>query len=254
VGTLSTPSSRREGRKVLRGKPSRAQHQKASHRLISQILEQLRERYPTVKVPLHHRNPLELLIATILSAQCTDATVNRITPVLFARYRTAKDYASADPAELEALIRPTGFYRQKARAIVNTCRTLMERFGGEIPRSMADLLTLDGVGRKTANVLLSSARLERWPGWDPQAEDGLGIVVDTHVRRVTRRLGLTQNTDPERIERDLMALIPREEWPTFPLRVIYLGRELCRARNPLCHLCPLQSLCPSATQQGTSRQ
>lgn len=234
--------------------PYRVQHQKASRRSISQILARLRERYPTVKVPLHHRNPLELLIATILSAQCTDATVNRITPSLFARYRTARDYASADLAELESYIRPTGFFRQKARAIVNTCRTLVERFGGEIPRSMAELLTLNGVGRKTANVLLSSARLENWPGWDPQAEDGLGIVVDTHVRRVARRLGLTWNTDPEKIERDLMALIPREEWPTFPLRVIYLGRELCRARNPLCHLCPLQSLCPSAPHRGTSRQ
>ncbi|MDR5693731.1 MAG: endonuclease III [Armatimonadota bacterium] len=221
-------------------------------RRIAQILEQLRARYPTVKVPLHHRNPLELLVATILSAQCTDATVNRITPALFARYRTARDYAFASPAELEALIRPTGFYRQKARAIINACRALMERFEGEVPRTMEELLTLDGVGRKTANVILSSARLEGWTGWDPSAEDGLGIVVDTHVRRVARRLGLTQNANPEKIERDLMALIPREEWPSFPLRLIYLGRELCRARNPLCHLCPLQTLCPSAPRRGAS--
>lgn len=176
-------------------------------------------------------------MATILSAQCTDARVNAVTPALFRRFRTAEEFASAPRRELETLIRSTGFYRAKARAIQNCCRTLVERFGGEVPRTMDELLQLDGVGRKTANVVLSAFGVP-------------GIVVDTHVRRLSRRLALTAHDDPDRIERDLMALLPRREWSAFSLRLIYFGREVCTARRPQCPTCPLRDLCPSSRYLG----
>ncbi len=198
----------------------------------------LRQRYPQARVPLRHENAFQLLVATILSAQCTDARVNQVTPLLFQRYRTPADFASADPRELEALIRPTGFFRQKAKAIMAASRTLVERFGGEMPRTMEELLQLEGVGRKTANVVLGGYY-------------GIpGVVVDTHVRRLSQRLALTGSDDPDVIEQDLMRLVPRQEWSTFSLRLIFLGREICTARNPRCPACPLSRLCPSAGYRG----
>jgi endonuclease-3 len=205
-------------------------------RKISSIL---RRRYPDPRVPLRHEDALQLLVATILSAQCTDALVNRITPTLFQRYRSPSDFAAADPRELEALIRPTGFFRQKAKAIIAASRTLVERFGGQVPRSMDELRLLEGVGRKTANVILGG-----YYGVP-------GVVVDTHVRRLSRRLALTGWNDPDRIEQDLMVLIPRREWSAFSLRLIFFGREVCTARGPRCPVCPLNRLCPSAKYRGS---
>jgi len=205
----------------------------------AKIAAALGRRYPVTRVPLRHRNPLQLLVATILSAQCTDAQVNRVTPALFARYKTAADFAAADPAELEGYIRPTGFYRQKARAIVRMARTLVEQFGGTVPRTMGDLLQLHGVGRKTANVILGGAFGQP------------GMVVDTHVRRISRRWGLTMHDDPARIEQDWMRLLPPEAWSDFSLRVIYFGREICSARRPQCPICPVRDLCPAARFGGT---
>ncbi|MDI6773014.1 MAG: endonuclease III [bacterium] len=205
-----------------------------ARRRAAKIAAILGERYPVTRLPLKHRNPLQLLVATILSAQCTDNQVNRVTPALFARYRTAAEFASADPSELEALVHPTGFYRQKARAITRTARMLDQKFGGVVPSTMEELLELPGVGRKTANVVLGGIF-------------GLpSVVVDTHVRRISRRLGLTAHGDPTKVEQDLMRLLDRGQWSDFSLRVIYLGREICRARQPLCPTCPLRRLCPFA--------
>lgn len=215
------------------------------------IAEGLRQRYPRVRIPLAHSNPLQLLVATILSAQCTDVTVNRVTPELFARYPDPQALAFAPRGELEAAIHPTGFFRQKARMIQETCRLLLEHHGGEVPRTLQELTRLPGVGRKTANVLLSAAVLEGWPGWQPQ-RDGLGLVVDTHVGRLSRRLALTFESDPERVEKDLQTLIPGEEWASFPLRIIYFGREVCTARRPACPDCPLEPLCPAGRHQGAT--
>lgn len=192
---------------------------------------------------------MQLLVATILSAQCTDATVNRVTPGLFAAYPDAAALATAERERLEELIHPTGFFRQKARAIQETCQELVARYGGQVPQTMAELTQLPGVGRKTANVILSAAVLEGWEGWDP-VQGGLGIVVDTHVLRLSRRLGLTLEKTPEKVERDLMALIPQEAWASFPLQLIYFGRQVCTARSPGCQECPLFHLCPAGPHQG----
>ncbi|MEW6046448.1 MAG: endonuclease III [Bacillota bacterium] len=215
------------------------------------IVEALKARYPEARIPLRHRSPLQLLIATILSAQCTDATVNKVTPVLFEALRDAQDFAWADRRRLEELIHPTGFFRQKARMIQEACRQILDRFGGEVPHRMEELLTLPGVGRKTANVLLSAAALEEWPGWNPK-ENGLGIVVDTHVMRLSRRLALSFASDPERIEQDLMQLVPPEEWASLPLRLIYFGRKVCVARRPRCQECDLLTCCPAGRHQGAT--
>jgi endonuclease-3 len=203
------------------------------------ILAALRRRYPDPRVPLRHQDAFQLLVATILSAQCTDAMVNRVTPGLFARYRTPRDFAAARPCDLERIIRPTGFFRQKTKAIMGASRDLLARFGGEVPRTMEDLVSLSGVGRKTANVILGG-----YYGVP-------GVVVDTHVRRLSQRLALTGSDDPERIEQDLMRLIPRHEWSDFSLRLIFFGREVCTARSPRCPTCPLNTLCPSAKYRGT---
>jgi endonuclease III len=210
----------------------------ARRRRAQEIVRRLAHRYPGAGIPLRHRTPLELLVATILSAQSTDAQVNKVTPALFARYKTAADFAGAPRAELEALIHSTGFFRAKARAIQNACRMLLEKFGGEVPRTLEELITLPGVGRKTANVVLSKFGVP-------------GVVVDTHVRRLSRRLALTAHQDPDKIEQDLMTLIPREEWITFSLRLIYFGREVCTARRPQCPRCPLRDVCPSARYLGS---
>jgi endonuclease-3 len=210
-----------------------------ARRRAARIAALLGRRYPVTRLPLRHRNALQLLVATILSAQCTDAQVNKVTPALFARYATAADFAAADVAELESYIKSTGFYRQKARAIVRMARTLEEKFGGVVPQTMDDLLQLHGVGRKTANVILGGVFGQP------------GMVVDTHVRRISRRWGLTVHDDPGRIEQDLQRLLPPSQWSDFSLRVIYFGREICSARAPQCPVCPLRRLCPSAEFAGT---
>ena len=201
------------------------------------IVQRLARRYPHAAIPLRHASPFQLLIATILSAQSTDAQVNKVTPALFQRYRTPADFAGAGREELERAIHSTGFFRAKTRAIQNASRMLLEQYGGEVPRTLEDLVRLDGVGRKTANVVLSVFGVP-------------GIVVDTHVRRLARRLGLTAHDDPDKIEQDLMAVIPKAEWSRFSLRLIYFGREVCDARRPQCPSCPLRDLCPSARYGG----
>ena len=202
---------------------------------ISEVLPRLKREYPDAHTELDWTNPLELLVATMLSAQTTDVRVNQVTKALFRKYRSAADYAEADPGELEEDIRPTGFYRNKARALQGMARALLEEHGGEVPRTMAELVALPGVGRKTANVVLGNAF-----GVDE------GIVVDTHVRRVSHRLGLTTNEDPEKIEQDLMAVVPREDWTIFSHLLIFHGRRVCKARKPECPRCVLNDICPSA--------
>lgn len=240
---MATRSGTRRFRLLLAERPaSRA-------RRVDQIVKRLQARYPDVGLPLTHQDPFQLLVATILSAQSTDAVVNRVTPMLFAQYPTAQALASAGSRSVERIIKPTGFFRQKTAAIIHMSQSLVERFGGQVPLTMADLLTLEGVGRKTANVILSAKRLEAWEGGgDPS--DGMGIVVDTHVRRLSQRLGLVRTDDVAKIEQQLMAIVPREAWPTFSLHLIYFGREVCTARRPRCPVCPLNAVCPSAPYGG----
>lgn len=192
----------------------------------------LAKRYPDAHCALHHENPLQLLIATILSAQCTDVRVNLVTPALFARYPDARAFAEAEPTELETAIQSTGFYRNKAKNIIACCKQLVDKHGGEVPGTMAELIPLPGVGRKTANVILGNAF------------DTPGITVDTHVQRLSRRMGLTRESDPVKIERDLMALIPAKDWTMFSHRMIFHGRQVCHARKPKCAECTLAELCP----------
>lgn len=199
---------------------------------IKHILRKLDRAYPDAQCALVHCNPLELLIATVLSAQCTDERVNIVTRELFRKYRTAEDYVHIPPETLEADIRPTGFFRNKAQSIRGACRMILEKFGGAVPDTMEELIQLPGVARKTANVVLGVAF--------GKAE---GIVVDTHVFRVSRRLGLTQSETPENIERDLMQIIPRDRWISFSHQMILHGRLACKARKPLCLTCPLEKEC-----------
>ena len=199
-------------------------------------MSRLKDEYPDAKTELTWENPLELLVATMLSAQTTDVRVNMVTEKLFEKYRTAADYAGADPAELEADIRPTGFYRNKARSLQGMARALLDEHGGEVPRTMAGLVSLPGVGRKTANVVLGNAF-----GVDE------GVVVDTHVRRVSRRLGLTAEKDPEKIEQDLLEVVPEGERTLFSHLLIFHGRRVCKARKPDCPGCVLNDICPSST-------
>lgn len=197
------------------------------------VAERLKRLYPDARYELDFENPLQLLVATILAAQCTDERVNRVTPALFAKYPTAQALANADLNDLEELVRSTGFYRQKAKAIQSTCRELVERFTGEVPRGIDDLVTLPGVARKTANVVLNMAF-------------GIpsGVIVDTHVARVSRRLGLTDHEDGEQIEQELMGALPRENWIQFGAALVLHGRYTCTARHPDCAVCTLNDLCP----------
>jgi endonuclease-3 len=199
---------------------------------VGRIVRRLAAAYPDAHCALTFRNPLELLVATILSAQCTDSRVNRLTPALFARYPDAAAFAAADRKELERLIKPTGFFRNKARNIMLCCKQLVERHGGQVPRTMKELVALTGIGRKTANVILGNAF------------ETPGIPVDTHVGRLSRRLGLSAHTNPVKVERDLMALVPKKHWSMFAHRMIFHGRQVCRARRPRCETCPLAGLCP----------
>ena len=200
-----------------------------------EILIRLKRLYPDAPCTLDYETPVQLMVATILSAQCTDARVNLVTPELFRRFPDAAALAGADVAELENLVRSTGFYRNKAKNIQAACQMIMTEFGGQVPRMMEDLLRLPGVARKTANVVSAHAY-----------SVNLGVTVDTHVKRLTYRLGLTKNTDPVKIERDLMKLIPQPDWENWSIRIIYHGRAVCMARNPQCDRCELADLCPSA--------
>jgi endonuclease-3 len=202
------------------------------------IVRLLARLYPDAECALHHEGPLQLLVATILSAQCTDARVNQVTPALFARYPDARAFAEADVGELEKAIQSTGFYRNKARSIIGCCKGLVEQHGGRVPDTMEELVPLPGVGRKTANVVLGTAFGQP------------GITVDTHVRRLSGRLGLTEEEDPEKIERDLMRLIPRKDWTMFSHRLIFHGRQVCHARKPDCEGCGLARLCPKVGVPG----
>ena len=202
---------------------------------IDKILKILDKTYPSARVALNFTNPLEMLVSTILSAQCTDERVNLVTRELFKKCRTPEDYANSDIRELEKDIRSTGFYRAKARNIQNASKILVEKFNSQVPRTMGELATLPGVGRKTANIVLSNAF-------------GIiqGIAVDTHVARVSKRLGLTKTDDPEKIEQDLMRRVPRDLWFPFTYQLIDHGRRICTARKPFCAQCPLNRVCPSA--------
>ncbi|MBI4400330.1 MAG: endonuclease III [Nitrospirae bacterium] len=203
----------------------------AAKRRAARILNALERAVPSAQVELDHNTPLELLVATILSAQCTDQRVNQVTPALFRRYRRAADYAKADLAELEALIRPTGFFKNKARNIVACGRALAERFGGEVPDTMDALVTLPGVGRKTANVILGNCFGKP------------AVVVDTHVKRVSQRLGLAAGEDPDRIEQALQRLFPSDRWTSGSQRLLLHGRYVCLARKPKCEQCPVYTEC-----------
>ena len=200
----------------------------------AKIIAGLRKTYPDAHCELNYSNPLELLVATILSAQCTDKRVNLVTAELFKKYRSAADYATASTSDLERAIQTAGFFRNKAKNIQACCRKLVEKHGGEVPRTMEELTHLDGVGRKTANVVLGNAF-----GID------VGVVVDTHVARLSDRLGLTTQKDSEKIEQDLMKLVPREQWTLFSHWLIWHGRRRCPARNPDCANCEIKKLCPS---------
>jgi endonuclease-3 len=205
----------------------------ASHR-VSQILAVLKKLYPTNKVALKYKKPFELLVATILSAQCTDVRVNMVTAELFKKYKSVDDFANADIKELESEIKSTGFYKNKAKNIINACRQIVEEYNGEVPNKLEELVKLAGVGRKTANVVLGTAF-------------GVpGITCDTHVIRLSRRLGLSENSDAVKLEYDLMEVVPKKDWSRFSNALIYHGRSVCKARKPDCSNCSISKYCPSA--------
>lgn len=214
---------------------ARRESRRAKRQRTAEIATRLRAAYPDSRTALDHRNPLELLVATILSAQCTDKRVNEVTPALFRRYPSARHYAEAPLAELEEMVRTTGFFRNKARALKGLGQALVAEHGGKVPETMEELHALPGVGRKTANVVLGNA-----------FGKNVGVVVDTHVQRLSRRLGLTDETDPEKIERDLMELVPQDEWTLWSHLLINHGRSVCKARRPECGRCVVNDLCPSA--------
>lgn len=235
-------AARKTKRKVVRAvkrairaaKPAARAKKKAAP--LPVILERLEGLYPDAYCELDHRNAFELLVATILSAQCTDVRVNMTTPALFARFPTPQAMAEADPRELEQLVKSTGFYRNKAKSLLGASRRIVTEYGGNVPGTMEELLTLPGVARKTASVVLGNA-----------FGKNEGIAVDTHVTRLTQRWGLTKQTDPKKIEQELMAALPREQWTSFSHRTIFHGRRVCDARKPACGTCTLADVCPSVT-------
>jgi len=230
-----TEKPRARAAKPDRAAPKQRAQAATSPERIAEILRRLEVRYPGVTCALQHRNAWELLVATILSAQCTDVRVNMVTPELFRQYPSPADFAALKPEELEPQIRSTGFFRNKSKSLVGAAKKIVEEFGGQVPTEMSDLLSLPGVARKTANVVLGT--------WFRKNE---GVVVDTHVYRVTRRLELTAQADAGRIEQELMRLIPRERWTDFSHQVIWHGRTLCLARKPKCAECPLENICHAA--------
>jgi len=224
------PIARRQNRKS----PKNSANAPTSPRRVQTILDRLAEHYPNAVCALHHKNAWELMVATILSAQCTDVRVNLVTPALFRRFPTPQAMAKASQAEVEDLIRTTGFFRNKAKNIISAGRRVTTEFSGKVPQTIEELLTIPGVARKTANVVLGS--------W---YKIGVGVVVDTHVMRITQRLELTKSTAPEKIEQDMMQLIPQESWIDFSHRIIHFGREICIARKPRCADCFLEDVCNS---------
>jgi endonuclease-3 len=226
----ATPSKRATGRKA-----QAKNYNPLAPERISEILKRLDQLYPDATCALAHRNAWELLVATILSAQSTDVNVNRVTPALFKKYPTVEAFAALEPEQLQPDIRSTGFFRNKSKSVVGAAKKIVADFGGKVPEDMEDLLTLPGVARKTANVVLGT--------WFKQ---GVGVVVDTHVTRISRRLELTKNTDAAKIEQDLMQIIPQEKWILFSHQIIWHGRKLCVARRPKCVDCPLENICHAA--------
>jgi endonuclease-3 len=229
---LTAKLQRRAGRRVSRRESAAARRLRAS-----KVHDGLTAEYPQARCELDHRNPYELLVATILSAQCTDKRVNLVTPALFARYPDANALATAERGEIEEMIRSTGFFRAKAKSLVGAADAMVERHGGDVPANMEDLVRLPGVGRKTANVVLGNAF-----GIDS------GVVVDTHVARLSKRLGFTRHTDPVKIEKDLMGLFPSEHWTMLAHLLIWHGRRVCEARKPRCGACAVAEWCPSRNQ------
>lgn len=228
VGKISVP---REKTAAKTGKPSKRYNPIAPER-VAEILKRLNDLYPDVTCALTHTTPWELLVATILSAQSTDVNVNRVTPELFRKYPTVEAFAAITPEQLEPDVRSTGFFRNKSKSVVGAAKKIVAEFGGQVPDDIEKLLTLPGVARKTANVVLGT--------WFKKAE---GVVVDTHVHRISRRLELTKENDPQKIEQDLMKIIPRERWILFSHQVIWHGRKLCIARKPKCAECALENIC-----------
>jgi endonuclease III len=233
------PTKKKAAKKTSGGKPSSAKKASGAAagtdpKRVAAILAKLDEAYPNATCELNHENAFQLLIATILSAQCTDVRVNQVTKELFKKYKTPKDFAYASPAELEKEIRPTGFFRNKTKSIMGASKGLIENFDGKVPQTMEEILTLPGVARKTANVVLGTAY-------------GIasGVVVDTHVQRLSNRLDLTSNEDPKKIEQDLMAIIPQDKWIIFSHQIIWHGRRVCFARKPKCAECNMEHLCYS---------
>jgi endonuclease III len=225
-------SSRKRDAQVPAARAVRAKGAGTNPQRVRAILQKLDEAYPDVTCALEHENPFQLLISTILSAQCTDVRVNQVTKTLYAKYPTPKDFAYADPKDLEQDIRPTGFFRNKTKSIMGTSKKIGEEFGGEVPRTMEQLLTLPGVARKTANVVLGTA-----------FGIASGVVVDTHVMRLSQRLDLSRNTDPKKIEQDLTQVVPKDKWILFSHQLIWHGRKICQARKPRCAECNLERLC-----------
>jgi len=199
---------------------------------VKEIIKRLKKEYPNAKIALNFNTPLDLLVATILSAQCTDERVNRLTGKLFQKYKTARDYANAEISKFEQEIKSTGFYKNKARNIISACKIIASQYRGKVPDNMEELLKLPGVARKTANIVLANAY-----------DVIVGIPVDTHVRRLSQRLGLTKNDDPNKIEQELLQIVPKKEWKKFPYLLIDHGRAVCNAKKPLCQKCVLQDLC-----------
>lgn len=221
---------------AVKAKPRRARETPAERKArAKKILARLMQAYPDATCALHHTSVLELLVATILSAQSTDARVNQVTPALFAKYRSAGEFAAADPAVLQQEIHSTGFFRNKTKSIIGMAQAVMEKHGGQVPDTIDALVALPGVGRKTANVVLGT--------WFRKNE---GIVVDTHVQRLSTLLGFTRETTPEKIERDLMTLVPRDQWTWFSHTLILHGRAVCIARRPKCEICVVNKWCPSS--------
>jgi endonuclease-3 len=206
-----------------------------------EVIRVLKEAYPEARVALRFSNPLECLVAVILSAQATDKKVNEVTETLFQKYRTPQDYVRVPEAELAADLKPTGFFNQKTRAVRGACRMIVEEFDGKVPDSIADLVKLPGVARKTANIVLGNAYPDKL-----LTDPDVGVAVDTHVRRVSQRLGFTEQKDPNKVERDLMEVLPREGWFGFTYALIDHGRAVCKAPTPLCEECPVSHLCPSS--------
>jgi endonuclease-3 len=228
--SISSPRSAKVRNRVSKKSATRAKGTDPAR--IHAILAGLDEAYPAASCALRHKNAFQLLISTILSAQCTDERVNQVTPALFKHYPAARDFAAADSNDIEAAIRSTGFFRNKTKSILGASRMIVDEFGGQVPRTMEEMLSLPGVARKTANVVLGTA-----------VGIPSGVVVDTHVQRLSHRLDLSGNTDPKKIEQDLMAVIPRERWILFSHQLIWHGRRVCQARRPKCIECNLEKLC-----------